>query len=182
MNDQATHAKDTTSTPVQTPAVPAAPAAKTKASMPKRVNQPLAAKQGTQTPSKATAKTSMGAPTKVAAKGVAQTAKPLAKKAQPSPSPAKPAAKIAPKVSVLASTSAPSKEKKTKVVRDSFTFPKAEYEQLARVKERALALGISVKKGELLRCGMALLASTSDKALAAAIANLPKIKAGRPKH
>lgn len=72
------------------------------------------------------------------------------------------------------------KPKKPKVIRDSFTFPKAEYDQLAALKGRALTLGLSVKKSELLRCGLSLLASSTDKAFVASVAGLPKVKSGRP--
>jgi hypothetical protein len=72
------------------------------------------------------------------------------------------------------------KPKKPKVVRDSFTFPKAEYDQLAALKGRALALGLSIKKSELLRCGLSLLTSSSDRAFVACVNSLPKVKSGRP--
>lgn len=81
---------------------------------------------------------------------------------------------------VAPTQSEPTKTKKIKVVRDSFTFPKSEYDQLAALKDRALALGISVKKGELLRCGLVMLVNAPDKAFKASIAALPKLKAGRP--
>ena len=51
-----------------------------------------------------------------------------------------------------------SSTRKPKLVRDSFTIPKNEYAAIDALKARAIALGTSVKKSELLRAGlMALL-------------------------
>jgi hypothetical protein len=72
------------------------------------------------------------------------------------------------------------KPKKIKVVRDSFTIPKPEFEKIDALKKRALALGVSVKKSELLRAGLLVLSGMSDTALKAAVANVPVIKTGRP--
>ena len=116
-------------------------------------------------------------PVKAVVKSSGKVSAPVAKKAPPKAR-AKPVAKPSAKAPEATVTAA--KEKKTKMVRDSFTFPKPEYEQLAALKERALALGVSVKKGELLRCGLAMLVASTDKSFKASIATLPKIKAGRP--
>ena len=70
--------------------------------------------------------------------------------------------------------------KKDKVVRDSFTMPKADYERIAALKKRCLEAGISVKKSELLRAGLQMLESSSAKRLVAAIAALETVKTGRP--
>ena len=72
------------------------------------------------------------------------------------------------------------KPKKIKVVRDSFTIPKPEFEKIDALKKRALALGVSVKKSELLRAGLLVLSGMSDAALKAAVANVPVLKTGRP--
>lgn len=72
------------------------------------------------------------------------------------------------------------KPKKIKVVRDSFTIPKPEFEKIDALKKRALALGVSVKKSELLRAGLLVLSGMSDTALKAAVANVPVLKTGRP--
>jgi hypothetical protein len=77
-------------------------------------------------------------------------------------------------------TIAPLKIKKDKLVRDSFTMPKAEYAVLAELKQRAVRLARSVKKSELLRAGVKLLATLSDTALLTALAQVPAIKTGRP--
>lgn len=68
-----------------------------------------------------------------------------------------------------------------KLVRDSFTIPKPEYENLADLKRRALALGIATKKSELLRAGIAAMNGMSDRAFVAAVKAVPSLKTGRPK-
>ncbi|MGF6756977.1 hypothetical protein [Paraburkholderia sp. GAS42] len=70
--------------------------------------------------------------------------------------------------------------KKEKVVRDSFTMPKSDYAKIATLKQKCLDAGISVKKSELLRAGLLLLASTPDKRLLAAVSAVETIKTGRP--
>ena len=75
--------------------------------------------------------------------------------------------------------SKPSK-KKPKLVRDSFTFPAEEYAQIGLLKQRTLKAGQEVKKGELIRAGLALLSASSDAALLKALAKIDKLKTGRP--
>lgn len=70
--------------------------------------------------------------------------------------------------------------KKEKVIRDSFTMPKADYEKLSVLKKKCLDAGVAVKKSELLRAGLKLLESTSEKRLLAAIAAVETVKTGRP--
>lgn len=71
--------------------------------------------------------------------------------------------------------------KKPKLVRDSFTMPQSEYALLAQVKKICLAAGLDIKKSELLRIGVAQLATMDTKQLKAAQAALTPLKAGRPK-
>ena len=73
------------------------------------------------------------------------------------------------------------KGKKPKLVRDSFTIPKDEYTVLDTLKDRATALAHPVKKSELLRAGLKVLAGLSDSALLSALQAVPSIKTGRPK-
>lgn len=70
--------------------------------------------------------------------------------------------------------------KKPKLVRDSFTIPKAEFAAIEDMKVRAMALGLAVKKSELLRAGLKLLQSLSDSDYKAALAAVPTLKTGRP--
>jgi hypothetical protein len=73
------------------------------------------------------------------------------------------------------------KTKKTKLVRDSFTMPEAEYAVLGDVKKACLKAGIAVKKSELLRVGVALIQQLDTAKLKAELDRLPVLKAGRPK-
>ena len=73
-----------------------------------------------------------------------------------------------------------SKLKKPKLVRDSFTFPKDEYQAIAGLKQKALGLKHNAKKSEILRAGLKLLSSLNDKAFLAALTKVPALKTGRP--
>jgi hypothetical protein len=72
------------------------------------------------------------------------------------------------------------KTKKIKLVRDSFTIPKAEFEVIEVLKTRCIAFGQPMKKSELLRAGIKLLATLDDAGLQAALAQVPSLKTGRP--
>ena len=72
------------------------------------------------------------------------------------------------------------KAKKPKLVRDSFTIPKAEYLVLDDLKQRANKLTRPAKKSELLRAGIKALAALSDAAFLTALEQVPAIKTGRP--
>nr|WP_315204418.1 hypothetical protein [uncultured Albidiferax sp.] len=100
---------------------------------------------------------------------VAKIAKPVVAKTKPPVVKAKPVA-----------AAKPAKIKKPKLVRDSFTIPKAEYTVLDDLKLRAMALAQPAKKSELLRAGIKALAAMSDIALQAALQAVPTIKTGRP--
>ena len=93
-------------------------------------------------------------------------------KAAPAPAPIKAKAKVATDVA---------KPAKAKLVRDSFTIPKDEYQALDALKARALGLGQHVKKGELLRAGIQALSAMPDKAFQKAVQAVPTLKTGRPK-
>jgi hypothetical protein len=74
----------------------------------------------------------------------------------------------------------PLKDKKIKVVRDSFTLPKSELLQIGEMKKRALGLSVEIKKSELIRAGLQALASMTDASFKKALASIPTIKTGRP--
>jgi|CXWL01.1.fsa_nt_gi hypothetical protein len=76
---------------------------------------------------------------------------------------------------------APKTMVKVKVVRDSFTMPKTDYEQIATLKQACLKAGFHVKKSELLRAGLHALSGLSVAQLKLAIGKLAEIKTGRPK-
>lgn len=147
----------TTSTPASTPTAPA-PQTSTPAKSAKPVSAPKAA------------------PT-AATKAVKVAPKPAAKKA--------PAAKktVVTKT-IKAATPVAAKDvkvKKPKLVRDSFTIPKDEYTVIEALKQRASTLAHPVKKSELLRAGLKVLATLSDSGLRTALQAVPSIKTGRPK-
>ncbi len=72
------------------------------------------------------------------------------------------------------------KVKKPKLIRDSFTIPKAEYVVMEALKERAGKLARAAKKSELLRAGIKALAAMSDAHFLIALNAVPTIKTGRP--
>ena len=102
-------------------------------------------------------------PAKAPAKALAKTPAKAAAKPAPAPKPVK-----------------AEKPKKPKLVRDSFTIPKAEYTVLDDLKQRAAKLGAPAKKSEVLRAGIKALAQMSDAAFQSALAAVPAIKTGRP--
>ncbi len=118
--------------------------------------------------------------TKVAEKTATKTSKSTAVKptAKKSSATKLPVARKSPAVKTAAAK--PAKDKKPKLVRDSFTFPKAEYEVLEAMKQRAAKLKVMVKKTELLRAGIKSLAALGDAAFLSAIAAVPSLKTGRP--
>ncbi|MBV8247907.1 MAG: hypothetical protein JO200_05610 [Comamonas sp.] len=94
-----------------------------------------------------------------------------------------PASRKAASTSTPAPAPAPAKEakpKKPKLVRDSFTCPKDEYAAIDVLKVRAAQQGHVVKKSELLRAGLKLLAGLEGEQLLAALQAVPSIKTGRP--
>ncbi len=74
----------------------------------------------------------------------------------------------------------PEKDKKPKLVRDSFTIPKDEYAAFDLLKARAMAQGLAIKKSELLRAGLMALSGLSDARFKAALNAVPTLKTGRP--
>lgn len=168
-------------TPITKKVAPVKPATKpapTKAAAPKVIpNQPSVTKPANANPA-VTVKPAT--PAKTTAKPVAKTAtKPVTKTA------AKP--KVAVKAKPVATKKEnkkddkKSKPEKVKMERDSFTMPKDEYAAIGLLKSRMNALGHPVKKSELLRAGIKLLAAMSDNTLKLTMEKIPVIKTGRPK-
>jgi choline kinase len=97
---------------------------------------------------------------------------------------AKPAAAAKPVVAAKPAFEAKSKKKltskKPKLVRDSFTIPEGEYQQIAALKQRALEAGHEIKKSELLRAGLAALSAQTTPQFLEALTRLEKLKTGRP--
>ena len=69
-----------------------------------------------------------------------------------------------------------------KVVRDGFTMPQSDYDQLKSLKAACLKRGLAVKKSELLRAGVQALTALPGKELDARIRALTPVKAGRKKN
>lgn len=68
----------------------------------------------------------------------------------------------------------------SKVVRDSFTMPMADYQRIGLLKQRCIGLGVAIKKSELLRAGLAVLEKLPDESLASEAAAVESVKTGRP--
>jgi hypothetical protein len=133
----------------------------------KRTVRKAAPKTAAKSPRKAPVKASSSAVAKPVQKAAPKTKAKAVKQPE-----AKPAQK--------AKSGVESKPKKPKLVRDSFTFPKDEYQAIATLKLRALGLKQSTKKSEILRAGLKLLNSLNDKAFLSALSNVPALKTGRP--
>ena len=110
----------------------------------------------------------------------AKAAAPRAAVRKAAPKPAAKAAPVAAKPAPAPKPAKAEKPKKPKLVRDSFTIPKAEYTVLDDLKQRAAKLGAPAKKSEVLRAGIKALAQMSDVAFQSAMAAVPAIKTGRP--
>jgi hypothetical protein len=149
------HTSDTVATPA--PVVAAPSTKKAKASTAPKVTAQAAAK--------ATKKTAPASKAKPLVSKPAETAK------APVTSPVKASA---------APTGKPPKAK-LKLVRDSFTMPHADFELIDLLKQRAMNFRHAVKKGELLRAGLQVLAALSDVQLEKALARITPLKTGRPK-
>ncbi len=133
------------------------------------------------TAKKTARKATKRAPRKTATKAPVK-AKAIVNKKPVNKTPAAPTKKAStqPKVKAKAAPVVEAKLKKPKLVRDSFTFPKDEYQAIAGLKQKALGLKHSAKKSEILRAGLKLLSSLNDKAFLAALTNVPALKTGRP--
>ena len=74
----------------------------------------------------------------------------------------------------------PVKAKKVKLVRDSYAMPENEYAQIGELKKRLATMSVDVKKSELLRAGVAVMAALNDAELKRVMARVERIKTGRP--
>ena len=96
------------------------------------------------------------------------------------------AKKVARKVARKVASPAPQpvvapKPEKVKRVRDSFTMPRADFDLIDQLKDRALGFKRPTKKSELLRAGLQVLQGLTDAQLLAALGALTPLKPGRPK-
>jgi len=127
----------------------------------------------TKAPAKTASKVPVKAPVVRKAVGVKLASSPATK-------PAAPGAAVTNKIPKAEKADKTDKSKKLKLVRDSFTIPKAEYAVLEAMKDRAAKAGAPAKKSEVLRAGIKALAGLSDAAFLAALGAVPAIKTGRP--
>jgi hypothetical protein len=141
--------------------------------------QPTAKKTVRKAAKKAPRKSAVKAPAKAKSVAAKKPASRPAKKIATAPT-RKASAQPKVKAASSAQPAAETKLKKPKLIRDSFTFPKDEYQAIAGLKQKALGLKHGAKKSEILRAGLKLLNSLNDKAFLAALTNVPALKTGRP--
>lgn len=116
--------------------------------------------------------------TGVSAKRVTKTRKATLSEAVGQTPPRPKTALVKPKVQTPADKA--KKERKTKLIRDSFKFPEIEYRTFDALKSRCLAKGYAAKKSELVRAGLLALAAMSDEDLLKSVSAVEKLKTGRP--
>ena len=68
-----------------------------------------------------------------------------------------------------------------KVVRDTFSFPQDDYQDIRRLQDRMIALGHVATKSEALRLGLKVALALNDQDLEGFFLELEKLKPGRPK-
>jgi len=110
-----------------------------------------------------------------------KSAGPKAASAKASPAATEPSDDVGDQPNAADTKVVKTKPKKIKMVRDSFTFPSTEHARLLELKKRVIALGHEIKKGELIRIGIALIATMNDKQLLGVVSQVEKLKTGRPK-
>ena len=69
--------------------------------------------------------------------------------------------------------------KKPKLVRHAFSMPEVEYAQIVALKKRIASLGGNVKRSELMRGGLSLLAALGDAELALVMTTFGRLKSKR---
>ncbi len=85
------------------------------------------------------------------------------------------------KVSAEVTKTKADKSANPQLVRDSFTIPESEYVVLAKVKKACIKEGFDIKKSELIRIGIALIADLSVSKVKSAKKKLQTVKTGRPR-
>ena len=114
-----------------------------------------------------TSKANLSTGKKIAVKKPSSTVK----KTAPRSAVKKVVAKSAPaaKKAMPKQTAKKDKQKKTKMVRDSFSMSEGDYANLLEMKKKCIAAGVHVKKSELLRVGLMGLMKLSNASLIAAV-------------
>ncbi len=116
-----------------------------------------------------------------AKKATPAATKPTVKKPKSAPAATPVTAKASAKSPAKMNTGGKAPKVKRKLVRDSFTMPQADFELIDVLKQRALNFRHSVKKSELLRAGLQVLAALPQAQLQAALERITALKPGRPK-
>lgn len=116
------------------------------------------------------------APAKPARKAAPRPESKAAPKPAAKPAPTPVAPEPAPKAAAAESGKA-----REKLVRDSFTMPRSDFELIDALKDRALGFRRPTKKSELLRAGLQALAALADAELQQRLEALVPLKTGRPK-
>lgn len=156
----------------------AAPAADVKVAKSPATERPAKEKPVKEKPATGKSATEKPATEKPATEKTATSQTPTAKTKAPTAQQAQATPKTRPLKS--AEDAKEKRVKKDKVVRDSFTMPKSDYDKIAALKARCLAAGVSVKKSELLRAGLVMLEAAAQKRLLAAVSSVEQVKTGRP--
>ena len=120
-------------------------------------------------------------PRTVSPKGATAATQP--KKSSPAPRARRAAPAVDADVSVSSPAEPPDKQRKRrkeKVVRDSYSMPRSDFELITTLKQRMLAAGTAVKKSELLRAGLHMLVDLAPEDVHKQIARLEIVKTGRP--
>jgi len=88
----------------------------------------------------------------------------------------------APVITAPVAAAAKPAKAKSKLVRDSFTMPQADFDLIGALKDRALGFKRPTKKSELLRAGLHTLLALNAAQLRSALDALVPLKPGRPKN
>jgi len=132
-------------------------------------------------PKKAKGPTTPHVTAKTVAKTTKKTASTTGAKPVVSKSVASAKTPVAPPAKAVAKPIGKPVKAKHKLVRDSFTMPQPDFELIDVLKQRAMNFRHAVKKGELLRAGLQVLAALPDVQLEKALARITPLKTGRPK-
>jgi hypothetical protein len=68
-----------------------------------------------------------------------------------------------------------------KVIRDSFTMPQTDYDLISLLKMRSVKAGFEITKSEIIRAGLKILNQMKDDEFLDSLAQIEKVKTGRPK-
>jgi len=68
----------------------------------------------------------------------------------------------------------------TRVIRDTFSMPKRDYELINKLKLECLKQGTSMTKSEIIRAGLQVLDNMAASRLKSAVSKVEKIRTGRP--